>query len=226
MILNTSQLVQQMFSAGIHHGHKKSELNPKMKKYIYTEKNGLKIINLLQTYKCLKKACSFLFESSKNGKRILFIGTKKYMAKYIKYFANECNSCYINKRWLGGFFTNWKTMRQSILKIQRENISTSKKESIRFERQKKRLIKYLGGVSSMYELPDIVIIVGQQKELNAVKECKKLNIKTLTILDTDCDPDLTDLCIPANDDSLASINFVLNQLSKAIKEGQKQSKAQ
>nr|YP_009519683.1 ribosomal protein S2 [Udotea flabellum]AYC65659.1 ribosomal protein S2 [Udotea flabellum] len=210
-----------MVSAGVHFGHRRK--NPKMTPYIYTEKDGLQIIDLLQTYWYLQQASLFLSKMSRRGKRILFVGTKKHVAKCIEQTANECNSWYINKRWLGGLLTNWDTLSRSKFRMQKAiDKNRTKKEMARIERQKKRLRKYFGGIQTMFERPDVVIIVGQQKEMNAVRECQKLQIPSLTILDTNCDPSLTDLFIPANDDSLASINFVLKKLSRAIQEGQKE----
>ena len=288
--LTVQQIVQQMVSAGVHFGHRRRLRNPKMIPYIYTEKDDLQIIDLLQTYWYLKIASTYLFTACRNGKRILFVGTKKHVAKCIEQTANDCNSWYINKRWLGGLLTNWETMQKSIFKMQknfRQNhcsdtrpashqavspserqaqsrgqprpssrivthsrtpsnriddaapprlaskhsrtvetlAQKSKKENARLglptERQKKRFMKYLGGVQTMSQLPDIVIIVGQQKEINAVRECQKLKIPSLTILDTNCDPSLTDFFIPANDDSVTSVQYILSKLSNAIKEGQK-----
>lgn len=220
-VSKTKELVRKMVSAGMHLGHRSR--NAKMIPYIYTKKNKLQIIDLLQTYYYLKQASLFLYNISKSGKRILFIGTKKYIAKYIEQTANECNSWYINKRWLGGLLTNWDTLKHSKFKMQNVGFekSLTKKERSRLERQKKRLRKYLIGIKTMYQRPDIVIIIGQRKEMNAVRECRKLKIPVLTILDTNCDPNLTDVFIPANDDSVASIKFILNDLSKAIQKGQK-----
>ena len=253
MKLTVQQIVQQMVSAGVHFGHRRCLRNPKMLPYIYTEKDDLQIINLLQTYWYLQIASKFLFDACRRGQRILFVGTKKHIAKCVEQTANECHSWYINKRWLGGLLTNWETMKKSILKLQTENRKVSrftnsrqgqalgptwpsrsgrngpknrfskkfKKENARLERRKKRLLKYLGGVQTMCELPDVVIIIGQQEEMNVVRECQKLKIPNLTILDTNCDPSLTDLFIPGNDDSVTSVHFILSQLANSIKEGQK-----
>lgn len=228
MALSAQQIVKEMVSAGVHFGHRRRQRNPKMIPYIYSEKEDLQIIDLLQTYWYLKRASSYLSDACRRGKRVLFVGTKKQVAKCVEQTAKACHSWYINKRWLGGFLTNWETMGKLILKMQREEklFQKSEKEKIRIGRKKKRLMKYLGGVQTMSELPDIVIIIGQQKEMNAVRECQKLKIPSLTILDTNCDPSLADLFIPANDDSLASVNFILSKLSKAIQEGQKQKKLQ
>nr|AYC63982.1 ribosomal protein S2 [Flabellia petiolata] len=232
MTVQGYEILQQMVSAGVHFGHR--QRNPKMIPYIYTEKDDLQIIDLFQTYWYLKKASLFIFNVCRRGKGVLFVGTRKHVAKCIEQTANDCNSWYINKRWLGGLLTNWETMVKSISKIKRgggEDLhqNLTKKETARLERKKKRLLKYLGGVRTMSQLKDIkdigvVIIVGQHKEMNAVRECQKLNIPSLTILDTNCDPSLTDLFIPGNDDSLASVNFILNQLSIPIKKGQKDFK--
>lgn len=232
-IKKIQQIVQQMVDAGVHFGHRRRQRNPKMIPYIYKKKergeivrqDDLQIIDLLQTYWYLKKASLFLFNFCRRGKRVLFVGTKKHVAKCIEQTAKSCNSWYINKRWLGGLLTNWKTMEKSVLKMQQEDhfISKSKKERAAKLRQKKRLLKYFGGIKTMSasELPDVVIIVGQQKEMNAVHECKKLKIPSLTILDTNCDPSLTNFFIPANDDSVSSVNYILTRLSKAIQAGQK-----
>lgn len=220
-ISKTKKIVRQMASAGIHLGHPRR--NPKMTPYIYTKKDGLQIIDLFQTYCHLKKASSFLYDISRRGKRILFVGTRKYIAKYVEQIADECNSWYINKRWLGGLLTNWKTLNNLKFKMQKIEIekNQTKKERARIEQQKKRLRKYLDGIKTMYRLPDLVIILGQKREMKAVKECIKLKIPILTILDANGNPDLTDIFIPANDNSLQSITFILNDLSKAIKKGQK-----
>ena len=246
--LTVQQIVQQMVLAGVHFGHRRRLRNPKMIPYIYTEKDDLQIIDLLQTYWYLKIAYTDLFNACCNGQRILFVGTKGPLGQCIEQTANDCHSWYINKRWLGGLLTNWETMQKSILKLGASPSAKpfpkrlhsgvpgvvgsesrlaklanqkSKKGNPRMERQKKRLMKYLGGVQTMSQLPDIVIIVGQQKEMNAVRECQKLKIPSLTILDTDGDPSLTDFFIPANDDSLTSVQYILSKLSNAIKEGQK-----
>nr|AYC64398.1 ribosomal protein S2 [Pseudochlorodesmis sp. HV01306b] len=224
--VNVQQIVQTMVSMGVHLGHQRSQQNPKMLPYIYREKDNLQIVDLRQTHWYLKKAVSFLFRSSSRGKRVLFVGTKKHVAQCIEKTATDCNSWYINKRWLGGLLTNWETMRKTIFQLQKQEASLSKKEKAQKDRQRKRLLKYLGGVQTMFNLPDIVIIIGQHKEMKAVRECQKLKIPSLTILDTNCDPDLTKFFIPANDDSLASITYILNHLSKAIQEGQQKYEKQ
>nr|YP_009519096.1 ribosomal protein S2 [Callipsygma wilsonis]AYC65008.1 ribosomal protein S2 [Callipsygma wilsonis] len=200
--MKVKKIVKKMVEAGIHLGD--SSCNPKMKPYIYNKKNNQIIINIYKTYKLLKRAYFFLFYSCRKGKRVLFVGTKKNIYQCIKKTAQKCDSWYIDKRWLGGFLTNWEITKRSISEIRIK---------------KKPFSKNLEGVQTMYELPDIIIIVGQQKEINLVKECKKLEIPCVTILDTNCNPSLTNFFIPANDDSLRSVSFILNQLSKAIKKG-------
>lgn len=223
ILLNHMKLkvqLQEMVEAGVHLGHRRRQSNPKMLPYIYTEKDDFQIIDLFQTYCYLNKACKFLFDACSRGQRILFVGTKKHIDKCIEETANDCNCWYINKRWLGGFLTNWSTMKKSIFKL-KELGPTDNQKTLRTKRQEARLQKYLGGVQTMKTLPNIVVIIGQQKEMNAVRECQKLKIPSITIVDTNCDPNLTDLFIPANDDSLSSVNFILNKLSEAIKQGQK-----
>ena len=220
------QILQKMIQAGVHFGHPKDQWNPKMLPYIYKEKNGIHIIDIVQTWFYLKKISKFLEDSSAQGKQILFVGTKKQASKIIQLTALESDSFFVNERWLGGLLTNWVTIQKSINKLnyleKRENFETfSKKDRVKIEKQKSRLEKYMGGLKTMTKLPDIVIIVGQRKELNAVKECKRLGIRTITLLDTNCNPMLADLFIPANDDSISSIKLILTELSKSIKVGRK-----
>ena len=218
-----------MIQKGLHFGHSKQAWNPKMIPYIYTEQNNIHIIDLIQTYIYLKQALNFLAKSTAQGKTILFVGTKRQASKLVMKIAKQCNSFFVTERWLGGLLTNWLTVRRSILKLnklelqeQKKNFAgLSKKEIIKFRKDKERLNKYLGGLKKMISLPDIVIIIDQKKEMNAVLECRKLGIRSITILDTNGDPTLADLFIPANDDSVTSINFILNEFLKYIKYGQK-----
>ena len=218
------QTLQKMIQAGVHFGHPKDQWNPKMLPYIYKEKNGIHIIDIVQTWFYLKKISKFLEDACSQGKQILFVGTKKQASKIIQSTAIESDSFFVNERWLGGLLTNWTTIQKSILKLnslqKNENFQNfSKKEKVKLEKQKQRLEKYIGGLKTMNKLPDIVIIIGQQKELNAVKECRKLGIRTITLLDTNCNPLLADLFIPANDDSISSIKLIITELAKSIKNG-------
>nr|YP_009330308.1 30S ribosomal protein S2 [Lambia antarctica]ANN39056.1 30S ribosomal protein S2 [Lambia antarctica] len=218
------QTLQKMIQAGVHFGHPKDQWNPKMLPYIYKEKNGIHIIDIIQTWFYLKKISKFLEEACSQGKQILFVGTKKQASKIVEAVALDSNSFFVNERWLGGLLTNWTTIQKSIQKLnnlqKQENFQKfSKKEKVKLEKQKQRLEKYIGGLKNIKKPPDIVIIIGQQKELNAVKECRKLGIRTITLLDTNCNPLLADLFVPANDDSIASIKLIINEFSKSIKKG-------
>jgi small subunit ribosomal protein S2 len=217
-----------MVEMGLHFGHQARKWNPKMAPYIYTKRNGVHIIDLIQTCVHIKQAVGFLTESAAQGKTFLFVGTKKQAAGLIAKAASESNSFYVNQRWLGGMLTNWSTMKLSIAKLKeletRERDGgldrLPKKEAALCKKQKERLEKYLGGVKDMIRLPDVVVIVGQPEEMNAVRECRKLGIRSITVLDTNCDPTVADLLVPANDDSVTSLRFLLQLFSDAIAKGQ------
>jgi small subunit ribosomal protein S2 len=221
--------IDEMVRVGMHFGHQVRKWNPKMAPYIYAERNGIHIIDLIQTYSHLKKVSKYLTESTSQGKKILFVGTKKQAARLLAKVALQSDSYFVNQRWLGGMLTNWKTIKASINKLNqleiRENtgelLALPKKEAAACKKEKDRLQKYLGGLKNMISIPDIVIIIGQVEEINAVRECRKLGIKNITILDTDCNPTLADLFIPANDDSVASLQIILNEFLEAINQGQK-----
>lgn len=222
----------EMVKAGMHYGHQARRWNPRMSPYIYGERNGVHIIDLIQTYKHLVEISDFVTEQTKQGKTFLFVGTKNQADELIeKYAQKHKNTAYVNHRWLGGMLTNWKTIRTSIATLKQyekdeENGQFDrlpKKEAALKRQQKERLVRYLGGLKDMTRLPDIVVIVGQVEELNAVRECQKLGLRTITVLDTDCDPKLADLFIPANDDSVASIEYILQVLSNAIAVGEQAS---
>ncbi len=217
--------LEEMVKTGFHYGHQTKKWNPKMAPYIYMEKNNIHIIDLVQSYFFLKKTLKFLTLEASQGKTFLFVGTKKQMSRLIAKSALEANSFYVNQRWLGGMLTNWKTIQASINKLnnlQKLNIDGySKKEAAALKKEKDRLQKYLGGLKKMSKLPDVVIIIGQKEELNAVRECRKLGVRTITILDTDCDPTLADFFVPGNDDSIASIQLILDEFVLAIQNGKK-----
>nr|YP_002600951.1 ribosomal protein S2 [Pyramimonas parkeae]ACJ71134.1 ribosomal protein S2 [Pyramimonas parkeae] len=221
--------LEQMLDAGVHFGHQVRRWNPKMEPFIYGERNGIHIIDIVQTLSCIEKISEFLTQEKKKGKTILFVGTKRQAAPVIQTAAINSNSHYVNQRWLGGMLTNWATMKTCIEKLRKiEKLeetgvlnSLPKKELALLKKRREKLEKYFGGVKTMPNLPDIVILVGQPRETNAVKECNKLGIRTITILDTNCDPDLADFFIPANDDSIRSVELVLGELTEAIKKGQK-----
>nr|AKL79004.1 ribosomal protein S2 [Euglena viridis] len=218
--------LEQMLISSVHLGHQVQQWNPKMSPYIYGERNGIHIIDLLQTLVCLKKVCNFLSKSSKIGKTFLFVGTKRQFASVIENYAIESNSYYVTQRWLGGLLTNWSTIKICLDNLQRLNKQEvdgslgrlTKKESLILKKRKIKLEKNLSGIMNMTKIPDIVIIVGQNRELNAVKECLKLGISIITILDTNCDPTLTDFLVPANDDSLSSVALILKAFCESIKD--------
>lgn len=216
--------VEKLLASSVHLGHSVKEKNPKMSPYIYGERKGIHIIDLLQTLIQTRKVCKFLSNSTKKGRKVLFIGTKTQFASVIENCALKSNSYYVTQRWLGGMLTNWLTVKtcleklENLTKIENEETSRqlSKKESLILKKKKAKLEKYFSGIKKMTKLPDIVIIIGQKQELTAIKECTKLNITLITILDTNCDPTLTDFIIPANDDSLSSISLILNTLNEHI----------
>nr|YP_009256582.1 30s ribosomal protein S2 [Ulva linza]ANH54341.1 30s ribosomal protein S2 [Ulva linza] len=212
----------------MHLGHPARKWNPKMKPFIYTEKDSIHLIDLIKTYVHLNYVCKFLTKSASNGKKILFVGTKKQASNLISETALNCNSFYVNEKWLGGMLTNWKTVYLSTKKLKNLEIQEKKglfnklpkKEAANLIKKKEKLNKYLGGMKNMEILPDIVIIIGQHEEINALKECNKLGIRSISILDTDCDPSISDLIVPANDDSMPSIKLLLQEFEFSIKQGQ------
>lgn len=218
-----------MIQKGLHFGHSRQSWNPKMTPYIYMESNNIHIIDLIQTYSHLKQVLRFLASSAAQGKTILFVGTKRQSSKLVAQMAQNCNSFFVTERWLGGLLTNWETVQKSISKLNeletQEKTNSfkglQKKEIIKLKKEKNKLNKYLGGLKKMKSLPDILIIIDQKREINAVLECKKLGIRSITILDTNGDPTLADLFVPANDDSITALNFILKEFLKYIKYGQK-----
>jgi len=220
--------LEQMVAAGMHLGHQSKNWNPKMKPFIYAKKDSLHIIDLISTYTHLNHACQFLTDSVSKGQRVLFVGTKKHASPFIAKAALDCDSFYVNEKWLGGQLTNWQTIKLSIQKFKSLETKEShgffdklpKKEAACLKKEKEKLKKSLGGIQNMTSLPDIVIIIGQSEEMNAVKECQKLGLRTITILDTDCNPALADLLIPENDDSISSIQLLLGEFVAAIQKGQ------
>ena len=221
--------LEQMLDAGVHFGHQVRRWNPKMEPFIYGERNGIHIIDIVQTLSCLEEISEFLTKEASQGKTILFVGTKRQAAPIIQTAAIESNSYYVNQRWLGGMLTNWSTMTTCIDKlktIEKQDemgvlANLPKKEVALINKRREKLEKFFGGIKTMPKQPDIVILVGQPREMNAVLECNKLGIRTITILDTNCDPSLADLFIPANDDSIRSVELILGDLTEAIKKGQK-----
>jgi small subunit ribosomal protein S2 len=211
--------MKHLLQARAHIGHRISKYNPKMAKFVYGQKQGIHIIDIIKTVKAIQQACVFVQSAAVLNKKILFVGTHTLASSLVVSAACECNGFFINHRWVGGFLTNWQTMQRCIQRLNELQTNTceqmSKKEILNIEKQKARLNKFFGGVSSMEHQPDIVVIVGQNEEKNAVKECQKVHIPNITIVDTDCNPELADYPIPANDDSFYTIQFVLHKLVQA-----------
>jgi small subunit ribosomal protein S2 len=222
--------LEDMIQSGMHFGHFTREWNPRMAPYIYGERNGRHILDLVQTQYLLKKVLGFLEQHVAQGKSVLFVGTKKQAAPLIAKTALNCNSSYVNQRWLGGMLTNWRTIQKSLQKLESYKQAEEtgewnllkKQEVARKRREKERLEKYLAGLQNMANLPGIVIIVGQPEEIHAVRECRQLGIPTVTILDSNCDPTLADWFIPANDDSVSALTLLLTSFENAITMGQSQ----
>jgi small subunit ribosomal protein S2 len=210
-------MIQNMLDAGVHFGHRAQRWNPAMAPYIYGQKYGIHIIDILKTVECLQQACIFM-QRTKNQK-VLFVGTKRSAAYLVELAANECSgdAYFINHRWLGGFLTNWTTMRGCLYRLHRldPERATSKKERLLMTKQHARLTKFFRGVADMRTKPDALVIVGQQEEMSAVQEARKLAIPTVTLVDTDCNPKLATYSIPANDDSVRSIQLILSKLVQA-----------
>ncbi len=221
--------LEDMIQSGMHFGHSTREWNPRMGPYIYGERNGRHILDLVQTYFLVNKVLSFIEEQAAQGKTFLFVGTKQQAAPLIAKTALACESYYVNQRWLGGMLTNWRTIQKSLRKLQdyrqaeeRGDWNLLKKQEIsRKRREKDRLEKYLSGVENMSRLPGVVIIIGQTEEIHAVKECRQLGIPTVTLLDSNCDPRLADWFLPANDDSVSALNLILSWFQEAVQTGQR-----
>ena len=219
--------MKQLLEAGVHFGHQTRRWNPKMAPYIYTERNGIYIIDLQKTVKKLEEAYNFVRETSANGGYVLFVGTKKQAQDAIKEEAARCGGYYVNARWLGGMLTNFRTMRTRIdrlaqLKKMEEDGTFAmlpKKEVIKHQGEIEKLEKYLGGVKEMKKLPAAMFIVDPRKERNAIAEAKKLGIPVVAIVDTNCDPDEIDYVIPGNDDAIRAIRLIAAAMANAAIEG-------
>ena len=219
--------MKQLLEAGVHFGHQTRRWNPKMAPYIYTERNGIYIIDLQKTVKKLEEAYNFVRDTSANGGNILFVGTKKQAQDAIKEEAARCGGYYVNARWLGGMLTNFRTMRTRIDRLAQlskmEEDGTfamlPKKEVIKHQAEIEKLEKYLGGVKEMKKLPAALFIVDPRKERNAIAEARKLNIPIVAIVDTNCDPDEIDYVIPGNDDAIRAIRLIASAMANAAIEG-------
>ena len=219
--------MKALLEAGVHFGHQTRRWNPKMAPYIYTERNGIYIIDLQKTVKKIEEAYSFIRELAANGENVLFVGTKKQAQDAIKEESERVGQYFVNARWLGGMMTNFKTMRTRIdrlaqlRKMQEDGTFAMlpKKEVIKLEGEIAKLEKYLGGVKEMKKLPGALFIVDPRKERNAIAEARKLNIPIVAIVDTNCDPDEIDYVIPGNDDAIRAIRLIAATMANAAIEG-------
>jgi len=220
--------ITQLIEAGAHFGHLTRRWNPKMRPYIFMEKNGIHIIDLKKTLFALNVACEEISKITAEGKKVLFVGTKKQAKNIIETEAKRCNQNWVSERWLGGMLTNFTTIRKSIKRlnsIEKQEIDgtfdkITKKERLFLSREKEKLRKVLGGVESLTKLPGALFVVDVKKEDIAVKEARRLNIPVFAIVDTNCDPDLIDYVIPANDDAVKTIEIITRQLADAVIEGE------
>jgi len=217
----------ELLESGVHFGHQTRRWNPKMSQYIYTSRNGVHIIDLVQTAQLIEEAYAYMKSASESGKRVLFVGTKRQAAGIIAQEAKRCGAFYINQRWLGGMLTNWETIKTRVERLKElEALEESgnlarrpKKEGSMLRRELEKLQKYLGGIKNMRKIPDIVVVIDQRREHNAIQECRKLNIPIVSLLDTNCDPLTVDMPIPANDDAIRSIKLIVSKLADAIYSG-------
>lgn len=226
--------MKQLLEAGVHFGHQTRRWNPKMKKYIFTERNGIYIIDLQKTVKKVEEAYNFLREIAANNGKVLFVGTKKQAQESVKEEAERCGHYYVNHRWLGGTLTNFKTIQsriermKEIEKMEEEGIFDvlPKKEVVMLKKEYERLVRFLGGIREMKELPDALFVIDPRKERIAVAEARKLNIPIVGIVDTNCDPDEIDYVIPANDDAIRAVKLLTSKMADALLEAQQGSDEQ
>ncbi len=219
--------MKELLEAGVHFGHQTKRWNPKMKEYIFGERNGIYIIDLQKTLKLFKDAMRFVGEMAASGKTVLFVGTKRQAQEAIAEEATRCQQYYVNQRWLGGLLTNMLTVQKSIKRLKElEAMATegdwggrAKKEVVRLERERKHLSQNLQGIKDMNGLPDMLFVVDSNKEAIAVEEARKLGIPVVAVVDTNCDPDKVDYVIPGNDDALRAIRLFTNKISDAVVEG-------
>ena len=220
--------IKQLLEAGVHLGHKTLRWNPKMKRYIFGEKNSIHIIDLTQTVDFLKNALVQVHKIISGGGKLLIVSTKKQASEQVSELANETGQYFVNYRWLGGMLTNWNTIQNSIKRLKKlndqlskENLGFTKKEILKFSKEKEKLQRSLGGISEMKKTPDMIFIIDTNIESLAVAEAKKLKIPIIAILDTNSDPSGIDFPIPGNDDARRSINLYCELLKNTIKDAEK-----
>src|SRR5271155_2538446 len=220
--------MKELLEAGVHFGHQTKRWNPKMKEYIFGERNGIYIIDLQKTLKLFKDAMRYVGEMAAQGKTVLFVGTKRQAQEAISEEATRCNQYYVNQRWLGGLLTNMLTVQKSIKRLKELDVMAAegagyegraKKEVGRLERERKHLQQNLAGIKEMSGLPDVLFVVDSNKEAIAVKEARKLGIPVVAVVDTNCDPDEVDHVIPGNDDALRAIRLFTAKIADSVAEG-------
>ena len=219
--------MKELLEAGVHFGHQTRRWNPKMKEYIFGERNGIHIIDLQKTLKMFREAARYVTELSAQGRTLLFVGTKRQAQEAVAEEAKRCGMYYVNTRWLGGTLTNWATLQKSLkrlkeLKAMLEDgrmAQLSKKESARLDREMKHLLANLAGIEGMAALPDALFVVDSNCEEIAVKEARRMGIPVVAIVDTNCDPDVVDAVIPGNDDALRAIRLFTSKIADAVAEG-------
>jgi small subunit ribosomal protein S2 len=219
--------MKELLEAGVHFGHQTKRWNPKMKEYIFGERNGIYIIDLQKTLKMFKEASKYVQEMAATGKVVLFVGTKRQAQEAIAEEATRCAQFYVNQRWLGGLLTNWVTVQKSVKRLKElDEMATDgryellpKKEVIKLERERKHLQANLAGIKDMNRLPDIVFVIDSNKEQIAVREARKLGIPVVAVVDTNCDPSEVDHVIPGNDDALRAIRLFAAKIADSVIEG-------
>ena len=230
-----SALVKELVEAGVHYGHRASRWNPKMRPYIYARKNLIHIIDVRETVRGLLRAKKYLQQVASRGSLILFVGTKRQAADAIGQEAQRAGMAFVNDRWLGGTLTNFRTIRSRLTRL--EELESLRGDAVKFDtyskkmqsalnREYRKMFRNLNGIRTMNRLPECLIIVDPKKEKNAVSEAQKLGIATVALIDTDCDPDVVDLPIPGNDDSMRSIELIVKMLADAIVAGKNQAAVQ
>ena len=219
--------MKELLEAGVHFGHQTKRWNPKMKEFIFGERNGIYIIDLQKTLKMFKEASKFVQDLAADGRIILFVGTKRQAQDAIAEEAQRCGMFYVNQRWLGGLLTNWVTVQKSVKRLKElDEMATDgrydllpKKEVIKLERERKHLQANLAGIKNMTRLPDAIFVIDSNKEQIAVRESRKLGIPVVAVVDTNCDPSEVDYVIPGNDDALRAIRLFTSKISESIAEG-------
>lgn len=225
-----SVTMKELLEAGVHFGHQTKRWNPKMKEYIFGQRNGIYIVDLQKTIKNFKEALNYIRELAEDGQNVLFVGTKKQAQDIIRDYAMKCESCFVNQRWLGGLLTNFSVVRGSVDKLKELDEMKedgrwdllSKKEQSRMEKVYRKLHKNLGGIKTMDELPGAMFVIDSSKEEIAIAEAKKMNIPIIAVVDTNGDPESIDFPIPGNDDAVRAIELFASKIAESIIEGKKE----